>query len=1020
MLAGLGRLIHRRRWSGLVLVLLMTVGAGAWGLGVFDRFSQGGFEDPNASSTLVAKLGNSYFGSTNPDVLVLYSSDSMTVDDPRYMGAVITTVARLPKDRVAELVSYWSFDAEDAAPFASRDKRKTFVSLKLQGKDDAAKLANYEAIKDRLAAPGLRVELGGGIPLGKEFGEQVVADIVRAETITALPLLALLIILFGALVASLLPQAVAVFAIAGGLAVVHAVTYVTDVTSFALEVVTMMGVGLAIDYSLFIVSRFREELARGMDAEGLPQGKPWKRLPTRKERKADKKAYKRALDPVRRDALATTMATAGRTILVSGITVSAALGGLLLFPQMFLRTIGLAGIATVLVAVFGAVVLLPLLLAVLGPKVEGGRMPWRRPGSRGAQRDPESGFWYRLGHSVMKHPVPYFAVVLVILAVLFGPFLNVQFSSVDARVLPKDSPTRAVVETVKDEFPNGSAEPIDVVVSGDLIPRNWMPGRGDAIPPYLEDFRRDLAALPGVVEAKFTGYSGEYGGVRISVTHRYEPMARQAQDLVKRIRAMKLSKDGVPMHIDVGGGTAAQMDLMASLMRTLPVMAAVVGAATFVLLFMFFGSVVLPLKAIVMNVLSIGASFGAIVWGFQYGHLAGLLDFTPTGGVEATSMILILAVVFGLSMDYEVFLLSRIREEWDRTRDNRAAVAVGMQRTGSIITSAALLFLVVIGAFSLAGITVVKLIGVGMFVAVVVDAVLVRSLLVPATMRVMGAANWWLPRPLAGLHARMDLRERDAVPAASAASGRAGVDGAAAADGAGPPPVPYPIRWEQPGSSSAASGAEPPPPAGPGLAHPSTRRPGPANSGPEETAQVSTGPVATGPAGPAGPAEPVHPAQVPIRAEMPRPAGEPLAQGVRSLPNARPSVHAAAQRHTEQRPAPRPGGQGPQAPVVFGGRDFSGDVTFRRAEPPSRPRHPAQAEAPAAPAPDPAARPDPAPAQPPTPRRPGRTPGQGGQGPWRPWADGQPEPPPRHTEHPKREIVPAPDGSGWRWRDSGE
>ncbi|WP_433228219.1 MMPL family transporter [Actinomadura formosensis] len=789
MLSGLGRLIHRRRWAGLVLILVLTGVGGAWGLGVFAKFKEGGFEDPNASSTLVARLGATYFGSTNPDVLVLYTSDSMTVDDPRYEASVVTTVARLPKAQVEEIISYWSFDSEAAHSFASHDRRSTFVAVKLRGKDGAAKAENYHAIKDRLSAPGLDARYGGSVPLGEEFGKQVVADIVRAELITALPLLILLMILFGAWMASLLPMAVAIFSTVGGLAVLHVVTYVADVTSFALEVVTMMGVGLAIDYSLFIISRFREELERGMSAQGLPQGKPWKRERDPEARKAAKKAHKTALEPIREAALAATMATAGRTIMVSGVTVSAALAGLLLFPQMFLRTIGLAGIATVMVAVFGATVLLPALLALLGPRVEIGRMPWRRPTSKRAQRDPQSGFWYRLGHSVMKHPLPYFAIVLVILGVMFVPFLNVQFGSVDARVLPKDSPTRAVVETVKRNFPNGSAEPIDVVVSGDLIPRDWKPAKkGDPIPPYLEEFRQRLGGLPGVTEAQYTGYSGSYGGVRISVTHRYEPMDQRAQDLVTEIRGMSLSKDGYPMHIDVGGSTAAQMDLMSSLMRTLPKMAFTVGIATFILLFMFFGSIVLPLKAIVMNVLSIGASFGAIVWGFQYGHLAGPLNFTPTGGVEATSMILILAVVFGLSMDYEVFLLSRIREEWDLTHDNRRAVASGMQHTGGIITSAALLFLVVIAAFSMAGITVVKLIGVGMFVAVVVDAVLVRSLLVPATMRFMGGANWWLPGFLAGLHARMDLRERSAL--------------APAGGTAAPPrlpaeqPFPYALHWE--------------------------------------------------------------------------------------------------------------------------------------------------------------------------------------------------------------------------------
>ncbi|GAA1818561.1 MMPL family transporter [Actinomadura chokoriensis] len=884
MLSGLGRLIHRRRWTSLVLILVTTVVAGAWGLGVLGKFKEGGFEDPDASSTLVAKLGATYFGSTNPDVLVLYSSDTMTVDDPRYEASVITTVSRLPKAQVEEIISYWSFDGKAAETFASHDRHKTFVAVKLRGQDGATKTENYHLVKDRLAAPGLTVQYGGSVPLGEEFGQQVVTDIVRAEMITSPLLMILMVMLFGALVAALQPLVIAMFSTIGGLAVLHVVTYAADVTSFALEVVTMMGVGLSIDYSLFIISRFREELARGMAAQGLPQGKPWRWERDKASRKAAKKAYKTALKPIRESALAATMATAGRTIMVSGVTVSAALAGLLLFPQMFLRTIGLAGIATVMVAVFGATVLLPTLLALLGTRVEAGRMPWRRPTSKRAQRDPESGFWYRLGHSVMKHPLPYFAVVLVILGVMFVPFLNVQFGSVDARVLPKSSPTRHVVETVKKEFPNGSAEPIDVVVSGDLIPRDWKPAKkDDPIPPYLEDFRQRLAKLPGVADAQFTGYSGTYGGVRISVTHKYEPMDERAQDLVTDIRGMSLSKDGYPMHIDVGGSTASQMDLMSSLMRTLPKMAVFVGIATFILLFMFFGSIALPLKAIVMNVLSIGASFGAIVWGFQYGHLAGVLDFTPTGGVEATSMILILAVVFGLSMDYEVFLLSRIREEWDLTHDNRVAVASGMQHTGGIITSAALLFLVVVAAFSMASITIVKLIGVGMFVAVVVDAALVRSLLVPATMRFMGSANWWLPPFLAGLHARMDLRERSALAPAGAT--------------VAPPrlpdeqPFPYALHWEDAGEAPAP---EPPPP----------------------------------PRVPPAPGD----AREAFRPPAPSPAPEPPQLVFRSAAGTEPNGQAPAE-------------------------------------------------------------------------------------PWRPWADGPPQPRPRHDPRVRRAIAPAPDGSGWRWSD---
>ncbi|MFC9971728.1 MMPL family transporter [Spirillospora sp. NPDC127200] len=964
MLAGLGRLIHRRRWASLVLILLATVAAGAWGVGVLGKFKQGGFEDPKASSTLVAKLGATYFGSTNPDVLVLYRSDSMTVDDPRYQAAVVTTVARLPKSVVSEQISYWSIEnSKDAASFASRDRHATFVSLKMAGQDEPTRVANYLKVKELVAAPGLEAELGGAYPLGTEFGEQVVADIVRAELITALPLIILLVMLFGALTAAMLPMVVSLFSIVGGLAVLHAVTYAADVTSFALEVVTMMGVGLAIDYSLFIVSRFREELEDGMRKRGIPSGKPWKAEADKAARKAAKKAYREALRPAQERALAVTLATAGRTIMVSGVTVSAALAGLLLFPQMFLRTIGLAGIATVMVAVFGATVLLPTLLALLGPRVEFGRMPWRKPGSRRSRRAPDSGFWYRLGQSVMKHPLPYFATVIVILGVMFGPFLNVQFGSIDARVLPKESPTRQVVETVKRDFPNGSAEPIDVVVSGDLIPRDWRPvRRGDNIPPYLEKFRKDLAALPGVTLSKFTGYSGEYGGVRISVTHQYDPMEKRAQDLVERIRGMELSKNGYPMHIDVGGSTAAQLDLMDSLMRTLPKMALVVGVATFLLLFMFFGSVVLPLKAIAMNVLSIGASFGAIVWGFQYGHLAGLLDFTPTGGVEATSMVLILAVVFGLSMDYEVFLLSRIREEWDRTHDNRVAVAAGMQHTGSIITSAALLFLVVIAAFSMAGLTVVKLIGVGMFVAIVVDAALVRSLLVPATMRFMGAANWWLPGPLAGLHARFDLRERSEL------------DDDMPLVGTAPPlpkeqPYPYAMRWEQAAAPEGKHAAQAGSQAGP----------------------------------PAASAQPAAPAR-PMQAAAPLEAAH-LAQ----LTQAAQATRTAPADRSEQPARPEPGdrhvagrsqaaGGGHAAPPT---RDDAGRLA-RRPRPQAAPQEPRRTPPPPPTAPTSAD--PPAPARAPAPKPP-----------WSPWANGQPQPQPQRAPRTKREIVPNPDGSGWRW-----
>ncbi|MCW2942534.1 MAG: drug exporter of the superfamily-like protein [Actinomycetia bacterium] len=730
MFAGLGRLIHRRRWISFALVLLLTVLCGWYGIGVFSRFSQGGFDDPHSASTRVATLSATYFGSTNPDVLAIYRDESRTVNDPTFMRDIVTTVARLPTAQVSSVISYWD-SPRNLGALISTDRHSTYVAIQL-AVPDLQKADAYAKVKDLLQVPGLKLSLGGAVPLGLEFATRTIGDVSNAEAISLPILFILTIMIFGAVVAAGLPLVVAIFSTIGGFAVVRVITLVTQVSSMALEVVTMMAAALAIDYSLFVLTRFREELARGTDRE---------------------------------TALANTMATAGRTIAFSGITVTTALAGLLLFPQMFLRSIGLAGMSTVAVAVFGANVVLPTMLAILGPRIERGGMPWRRRKIR--EDRAERQFWYRLGHSVMRRPLPYFVIVLAILGVLFQPFLHAQFGTPDVRVLPAGSPTRLVVEGIKKDFPNGNLEPIDVVVRGDIIPSTWK--KAGKLPTYLLDYQNRLAHLPGVAQAKVSGYDGGYGAVRISVTHHLDPASQAAKDLVQTIRAMKIpDQKGLVVYTDVGGSTAGQIDLMTSLMQTLPWMALFVGIATYVLLFAAFGSVLLPLKAVIMNMLSIGASFGVIVWGFQDGHLSGLLGFTPVGSVDATTMVFILAMVFGLSMDYEVFLLSRIREEWDRTHDNRAAVAVGMQKTGGIITSAAVLFLVVIGAFSLAEITVVKLIGVGMFVAVVVDAALVRSLLVPATMRFLGDANWWLPGPLAALHRKIDLREVHDLPAPDA------------------------------------------------------------------------------------------------------------------------------------------------------------------------------------------------------------------------------------------------------------
>jgi RND superfamily putative drug exporter len=468
-----------------------------------------------------------------------------------------------------------------------------------------------------------------------------------------------------------------------------------------------------------MVSRFREELRRDGQVEG---------------------------------ALVRTMQTAGRTVAFSGVTVAVSLASLLLFPQNFLRSMGFGGMAAVLVAMVGALTVLPALLAVLGRRVDSLRipMPFRRrraaaDAAADAAVDADHGAWSRIAHSVMRRPVVYVGVTVVLLLALGAPFLRIAFGGVDARVLPEGTPSRTVSESLQRDFAGASTSPIEVVVTG---------GDRAALGSYVESLR----AVPGVVGADVTGQAGETS--RISLAYSGEATADTTQDLVAAVRDVP-----VPNGVDVlvGGETASLVDLLASLGDTLPWMALFVIAVTGVLLFLAFGSVVLPIKAVVMNVLSLAATFGAVVWIFQDGNLSGLLGFTATGTIEATQPILILALAFGLSMDYEVFLLSRIREQWDRTGDNTQAVATGLQRSGKIITSAALLLVVVIGAFATSGITFIKMIGLGMVVAIVIDATVVRALLVPATMRLLGRANWYAPKPLLRVYDRIGFKETDEI-----------------------------------------------------------------------------------------------------------------------------------------------------------------------------------------------------------------------------------------------------------------
>jgi uncharacterized membrane protein YdfJ with MMPL/SSD domain len=700
MFESLGGLIHRRpRWvlaGALVFIALAAV----WGTGVFGALKGGGFDDPASGSSRAAKVVNDRIGPADDELVVLYESRTATVDDPAFRAAVTGTLGRLPKADVLRVTTYWN---TGSTALVSRDRHATYAAIRLTGADLQARLKTYDRVRDHLSAPGLRTYRGGSIGTNAELNRRTAAGLARAEMISTPILLILLVVIFGSLVSALLPLTIGGVAILGAFTALRLLTLATDVSTFAINIVTMLGLGLAIDYALFVVTRYREELRR-----------------TGSER----------------EALTRTMATAGRTVAFSGVTVAIALGGLLFFPQMFLRSMGLGGMAVVLVDMLAALTILPALLALLGRRVDALRLV--RPRRR--EKKVDGGAWARLAHSVMRRPVAYATASVLVLLVLGSPFLGIRFGGIDDRALPPGAEPRTVSTVLDRDFAHGPLSPIDVVVAGDVAR------------PALDAYVGRLRAVPGVTGADVADTGA--GATRVAVRTAADPQSQRARDLVRRIRELP-----APARAYVGGRSAELSDLLSSLGRVLPWTVLFVGAVTFALLFAALGSIVLPLKALVMNALSLSAAFGVMVWGFQNGHLAGLLGFTSTGTVEASQPVLILAVAFGLSMDYELFLLSRIKEEWDRTGDNTAAVAVGLQRTGAIITNAALLLAVVIGAFTSSDIAFIKLIGVGLLAAVVVDATLVRALLVPATIRLLGRANWWLPRPLRRLHARVALSE---------------------------------------------------------------------------------------------------------------------------------------------------------------------------------------------------------------------------------------------------------------------
>jgi uncharacterized membrane protein YdfJ with MMPL/SSD domain len=721
MLTRWAAMVDRRRWWVLGTALLLALAVGFVSSGLVDRLQQGGYEVPGSESVRTDEVLERALGRQSADAVMVYTAPEGTeLGDPEIVRAVRATVEDLPTDHVASVVGWWRSPA-----LLAEDQRTAAVTLRLEGGDTGERISSWRAIEDGLAGTpgdahgvdGLTVRFTGEAPMGAQVMQQAEADLLRAELVSFPILLVLLVFVFGGLVAAGLPLVIGGLAIVGALGVLRLFTEFTDVSVFAMNIVTLLGLGLAIDYGLFMVSRFREELAK---------------RPTV------------GRDDVR-VAVQRTLFTAGRTVLVSGLTVMAALSGLLVFPQTILRSIGLGGMAAVAVSALGAVTVLPALLAVLGHRIDALRVPvpWRR----GSSAESSGRAWGRIGWAVMRRPIVVVVVVGAGLVMLGVPFLGAKFGLVDASVLPKANDVRIATETLDRNLPAAGADGTQIAVVG----------RGGEAPPKaaVERVLAQVRGIDGVEEVAQTHAKRDV--VLLHARMAGGGTSDAAREAVADIR--DLTPPEGARDILVGGQTAQLLDTVEAVGHNLPELLAVLAAAVIVLMFLAFGSLVIPLKAIVMSALSLGASFGAVVWIFQEGHLAGLFGITP-GPVDATIPVLMLAILFGLSTDYEVFLLSRIAEANRAGKPLREAIAYGLERTGGIITSAALLLMVVIGAFSMSGLTFMKLIGVGMLLAIAVDASIVRGLLVPATMVLLGQkATWWAPAWMQRIQQKAGLEE---------------------------------------------------------------------------------------------------------------------------------------------------------------------------------------------------------------------------------------------------------------------
>lgn len=711
MFARWGDIVYRLRYTVIGVMVAGLLGFAAYGLDLNSHLSQSGWDDPTSESAQAARLADTTFGRDKQgDVIVLYTAPAgSTIDDPTFQSAIAGNLDSLAADHPDQIDkvngSYVKTESAPSLPaLGTADKQHAIASIAIKGDNDTELTNNFQAVKDAFYVDGVDVQVTGLQAVAGALQSTMAGDIHRMELLAIPAVAVLLFFIFGGVVAAALPLVIGGLTVVGANGIVKLFTNFTEVNSFVAPVVSLVGLGLAIDYGLFIVSRFREELG---DGYATPQA-------------------------VRR-----TVMTAGRTVVFSATMIVASLGGLLLFPQGFLKSVAYGSIATVALAALTAITILPAMLAILGPRVDALGLKFMRKTK--SSEEIENGMWGRLTRWVMRNPVKVTLPIVLGLVLLTLPVGNIKFGGINETYLPPDNVTRVAQGEFDSLFPGQRTEPIKMVIE-------------NAQGTTLAAITNQANNAPGLIE-KFTPVGASKDGVivfKAGLLDRND--SKPAIDFLRSIDV----PDGA--EVMIGGTPAIEQDSISALIDRLPLMAVLVVFIVTLLMFLTFGSLVLPIKAVLMTVLGLGATMGILTWIFIDGNGAGLMNFTP-GPIMAPVLVLIISIVFGLSTDYEVFLLSRMVEAREKGASTSEAIRIGTSHTGRIITAAALILIVVTGAFAFSDLVMMKYIAYGMIAALIIDATLIRMFLVPATMKLLGDDCWWAPQWMKRIQRKLGLGE---------------------------------------------------------------------------------------------------------------------------------------------------------------------------------------------------------------------------------------------------------------------